>query len=128
MHEFICCENIENCFTLSSDEIRVQPQALYFHPLYLLFHRDHLQYMTSNGEKVLSPCDINAKDNYSLFDLFHPITSMMLSQNLQTTQQKLQTTNKKSNKKSGKNSSDHWSQLCWKMFLPVLTMDSCLIR
>lgn len=125
MHDFICCENVENCFTLSSEEMAIAPQQLYFHPLYLLFHRDHLQLLEETS--TLRGCEFSWKENYSLLDLFHPITSLMLSSDgSSVSSSRSAASQQKKAKKS--TATANVDQEFWKLFLPVLAMDTCAIR
>lgn len=112
MHDFVCCENVENCFNFSSEDITLTPNVLYLHPIYSSFHSSHI----TIDENDNPSCEFLCKENYSICDLFHPITSMMLS----STASIAPPSDSKSKKNENGNN--------WKFFLPVLSMDRCLIR
>jgi Pyruvate/2-oxoacid:ferredoxin oxidoreductase delta subunit len=113
MHEFICCENNSNCFVFNSQEMNLEENSLYLNPFYLLFTGKHFSHGKSKRKSLLQfPC----KENYCLNDLFHPVTSLML-----TNKPAEQNSNKKKNEKKEE-------EELWKLFIPVLSMDSCLIQ
>jgi hypothetical protein len=132
MHEFVCCEN-NNCFTYNVQDMNIDVNALYLNPFYLLLHRQHFQQTKKNTSARLSfPC----KENYCFNDLFHPMTSLLLSTNNNSSAGG--GNNSSSGKKKG-NSASIFSQLekkagtsttenSWRCFMPVLSMDSAFIR
>jgi hypothetical protein len=113
MHEFICCENNSNCFVFNSQEMNLEENSLYLNPFYLLFTGKHFNHEGKRKRKPLLqfPC----KENYCLNDLFHPVTSLML-------------TNKPATEQNNHNKKKKEDEELWKSFIPVLSMDSCLIQ
>ncbi len=129
MHEFVCCEVDESssCFNYSTNSITIEPNNLYLNPFYWIIHPSHLTSpsadQTKASHKAKECCDFLCKENYTLPDLFHPMTSPMLVTKLLPSTSKSSTSAGSSSRKETR-----LGEKLWKLFAPVIAVDSAVVR